>query len=156
MKLPITPETEADLKALQDILSAKRKQPASRADVIAWALKAMREKHDPIKKAERSISSGKTKPKNSAKDSGRYIPAATQHRVRVRDQNRCTYRGPEARAVPPRAFSMFITSSTWPTVVPIRSIIYGSVLCPPCTHSREVRRRKIEGTEADCLNQTSV
>ena len=65
MKLPITSETEADLKVLQDILSAKRKHPATLADVVAWALKTTREKHDPIKKAERSISSGK--PKSVAK-----------------------------------------------------------------------------------------
>ena len=95
MKLPITPETEADLKALQDILSAKRKHPASRADVVAWALKVMREKHDPIKKAQRAISSGKLKPKTVATESSRRISAAAEHRVRLRDENRCTYRGPE-------------------------------------------------------------
>ncbi len=47
-------ETEADLDRLKELLSQKTGKPATLGDVIKWAAQTTREKHDPIRKAERA------------------------------------------------------------------------------------------------------
>jgi hypothetical protein len=60
LRVAIDDETDQNLTVLKDLLSQKLRRPANLADVIAWAARETREKHDPEKKAQRSrkISAG--------------------------------------------------------------------------------------------------
>ena len=90
LKAAIDPTTEANLKALTDILSQKLKRPAKLAEVIAWMSEEMREKHDPLRKAERArkVSSG-----NPPKPGRQPLQASVVHPVQVRDENQCSFVG---------------------------------------------------------------
>ncbi len=91
LKCPVDPKTEANLKALTDLLSQKRKKSVALAEVIAWMAEEMTEKHDPLKKAAR----GKTISSRNPPKSGRHpVPTSVVHPVQLRDGNQCTFVGP--------------------------------------------------------------
>ena len=99
LRVAIDDETDQNLEILKDLLSQKLKRAATLADVIAWAAKDTRERHDPEKKAERSAnratpSSRKLTPPKT----GRHpIPAMVRHEVVLRDGQRCTYRSADGK-----------------------------------------------------------
>ncbi len=89
LRVTVDSETEANIKALQDILSQKLKRAATLSEVIAWMAKGMREKHDPIKKAERSISLGN--PENGK------MTAGLRHRVNKHYDSQCSHVSADGR-----------------------------------------------------------
>lgn len=90
MKAAIDATTEANLKALTDILSQKLKRPAKLSEVIAWMSEEIREKHDPLRKAGRArkVSLG-----NPPKPGRHPVKASVVHPVQVRDNNQCAFVG---------------------------------------------------------------
>jgi len=65
----------------------KTKRPVSMSEVLAWAMRVCREKHDLNRKAERAVISGKrTTPATRARGP---IPARIKHGVRYREEGRC-------------------------------------------------------------------
>ena len=104
LRTAVDPKTEANIQALRDILSQKTGKPASVSDVIAWATEVCREKHDPERKAERSVSSRKP----STPKTGRHpIPASVKHEVVRRDKNQCTHVTPDGRRCQQRRWLQF-------------------------------------------------
>ena len=102
LRVAIDDETDHNLEILKDLLSQKLKRPATLADVIAWTVKEMCEKHDPQKRAERSqkrISIGKqfktARPAAEPKAGRLPIPAKVKHEVVLRDGQSCSYRSSE-------------------------------------------------------------
>jgi hypothetical protein len=96
LKVVIDDQTEANIRALTDILSQKLQRPATLREVIAFATNAAREKFDPEKKAERSIkrksvSSGNPKPGR------RPIPKSVKNQVIEKQGYRCSYTSPDGR-----------------------------------------------------------
>lgn len=75
LRVAIDDETDQDLAVLKDLLSQKLKRPATLKEVIAWATKETREKHDPERKALRAqkfprgknLQNGVTSPATMAK-----------------------------------------------------------------------------------------
>lgn len=93
LKVPVTTETEEDLAFLREVLSQKRKGPASLKDLIAWMAKECRERHDPVRKAERSKAISSGNPKKGRQP----LRANVKHPVMLRDKMRCTYVSPDGR-----------------------------------------------------------
>jgi hypothetical protein len=92
LKTSIDKETEQDIKALQDLLSQKLGKPAAISDVLKWATKFCREKHDPLLKKTKPISSGNTKVSSGNVKPGRHnISSSLRTAVYQRDQRQCTY-----------------------------------------------------------------
>ena len=103
LRVAVDDETDKNLEILKDLLSQKLRRPATLADVIAWAAKETREKHDPEKKAERSqkrVFSGNsaTIGKNAPAKPGRQpIRARIKHEVVLRFGRRCAFRLPDGK-----------------------------------------------------------
>jgi len=91
LKVALTEEMEIDLKALKDTLMQKTKRPVSMSEVVAWAMRVCREKHDPNRKAQRAITSGKHATALSPKPGP--IPARVKHEVRYREGGQCSFVG---------------------------------------------------------------
>ena len=89
LRVSVESETEENIKVLQDVLSQKLGHAATLSEVVAWMAKDMREKHDPIKKAERSVSLGN--PENGKMTSG------LRHRVNTRDGYQCSFVSADGR-----------------------------------------------------------
>ena len=97
LRVAIDDETDRNLEILKDLLSQKLRRSASLADVIAWAAKETREKHDPEKKAERSATKVSLRKFPSPRPGRHPIPAKVKHEVVLRDGNRCSFRLPEGK-----------------------------------------------------------
>jgi hypothetical protein len=100
LKVGIDEKTEQNLRVLQDILSQKMGKPATLAQVIVWTTQVTREKFDPVRRAERSISSRKSPllaEASKAKTGRSPIAAAARHPVVLRDTMQCTYISQDGR-----------------------------------------------------------
>ena len=96
LKVAVNEQTEKNLNVLKEVLSQKLGKPATLGDVIAWAAEVTREKFDPLRKAERAVSWGKTAPVVTQK--GRApVPALTKHQLNLRDRAQCTFIGSNGR-----------------------------------------------------------
>ena len=102
LRIAVDEQTQKNLQRLKDLLSQKTGQPATLAEVIAWAAEVCRDRHDPVRRAERmqkktqaTTVGTSTKVSFKAGNSpGRApIPAAIRHAVMARDQGQCTHRG---------------------------------------------------------------
>jgi len=80
LRVALTEEMEVDLKSLKDTLMQKTNRPVSMSEVLAWAMRVCREKHDPNRKAQRMVSSGKR-------------TANVKHEVRYRENGQCSFVG---------------------------------------------------------------
>lgn len=95
LKVTIDTKTEENLKVLKDILSQKKGKSVSLAEVIAWATEVTREKHDPIKKAERARPISLRK--SPAQPGRKPVPVSLKHEVVKRDGTQCTFVSPDGR-----------------------------------------------------------
>ena len=103
LKVPVDPDTEANLNALKDILSQKQGKAASLEEVIRWAAQVTREKFDPVRRAARAVSLGNRvgnklgnkRPAQPPKSGRQPIPASVKHPVVLRDEGRCVFVGPD-------------------------------------------------------------
>ncbi len=93
LKVGVDEATEKNLEFLKDILSQKTGKPATLGQVIAWTAAVTREKYDPMRKAQRAISSGKILPALTQVSTGarRTIAAAVRHSVILRDGIQCAF-----------------------------------------------------------------
>lgn len=97
MKVAVLRETEDDLSVLKEILSQKLGRAATLADVIKWAAKVCREKHDPVAKAKRAVSSGRRSTTGTPRPGRHPIPALVKHEVVLQEAMRCSYVSPDGR-----------------------------------------------------------
>jgi hypothetical protein len=93
LRVSTNSETDENIEVLHHVLSTKLKKAASLGEVVAWMAKEMREKHDPLRKAERArkVSSGNPKPGRRA------VRKSIEHVVIKRDGNQCTYTSKDGR-----------------------------------------------------------
>ena len=94
MKLLISSEAEKDLRRMQDVLSQKHKKPCSLEEVITFMAKECLERHDPVKKAERSRLVARPI------SNKRSLPSAISHEIVRRDESRCTFILPNGKRCP--------------------------------------------------------
>ncbi len=113
LRVAIDDVTDGNLTVLKDLLSSKLRRPATLADVIAWAAKETRERHDPEAKAKRArrVSPGKPETQDLLRANASInvrtpaavigamlrkpqrlpIPAAVRHAVVRRQGAQCSY-----------------------------------------------------------------
>ena len=88
MAVSLDNQTKEDLDVLLALLSSKLKRPATLGDVLKWIAKEARDKHDPVRKAQRSISSGNPKVPVPGRQ---LIPAGVRHDVIRKHGAQCGY-----------------------------------------------------------------
>lgn len=102
LKLAVSEEWSDLLVQVKDLMSQSAKRAVSTEEALFKLLNEYKTKHDPVLKAERvRIRSGKREEKESLGSEtfesptnpvrNRYIPAATRHKVSLRDDGKCTF-----------------------------------------------------------------
>ena len=101
LKVAIDRKTEDNLSALKDILSQKLGKAATLADVISWLAQEMREKCDPVKRAERGKGKADSEKRKESVSLGntkrQKIRAGVKHQVVRRDGMQCTFVSQDGR-----------------------------------------------------------
>jgi hypothetical protein len=93
MKLGISSKLEAKLKRVKDLLSRKTHLVISNEEALEQMVEFFLEKKDPLRKAERNVTSKKVEILNQP-GKREHLPAKLKHQVIQRDEGRCTAKTP--------------------------------------------------------------